>query len=190
MNSILEKFKLVLFKKNRDLREKYLEKYTDGSSDDLIYVHIGKCGGATLWEAIENSPIIKRRFRSWRRIHIRKPYYQKNSAYIIVLRNPIERALSAFNWRYKLVVESRVQEFRFPGEFEILEKYKTLNNFAENLFVNGNLNLPTVKEWQSVHHLKEDIDFYLGGLLDQLRHEQIFAVLAQESLNKDMSRLL
>lgn len=166
------------------------EKYTEGRSDDLHYIHIGKCGGATVWKAIQKSPVVKSKFTSTKKIHLRKPFYQKNSNYIMVLRNPISRAISAFNWRYKLVVETKEQEFRFPGEFEILEKYRTINNFAENLYANGALDLAAVKEWQTVHHLKEDIDFYLAALLERVRPQQIFAVLVQEFLNDDIANML
>lgn len=166
------------------------EKYTDGAQTELVYIHVGKCGGATLWRAINNSPIIKDKFSSVRKVHVIKPYYQKNLKYMIVLRNPIDRAISAFNWRYKLVVDSKEQEFRFSGEYEILKKYGTLSNFAETLYVNDALNLRSVKEWQVVHHLKEDIDFYLSDILQSLSASQIFAVLVQEYLNDDMARFL
>lgn len=166
------------------------EKYTDGAKGELVYIHIGKCGGSTLWRAINSSPVVKDKFTSVRKVHIRKPYYQKNIQYIIVLRNPINRAISAFNWRYKLVVDCKEQEFRFCGEYEILKKYGTLSNFAETLYDNDVLNLRSVKEWQNVHHLKEDIDFYLSGILENLSASQIFSVLVQECLNDDMQRFL
>ncbi|MDC0195960.1 sulfotransferase family protein, partial [Candidatus Thioglobus sp.] len=70
--------------------------------DSLIYVHIGKCGGATLGKSLLNSPIVNERFRTFTKIHVCKPPILKNASYAIVVRNPIKRAVSAFNWRYKL----------------------------------------------------------------------------------------
>ena len=58
----------------------------------------------------------------------------KEFKYIIIVRGPISRAISAFYWRYKLVVQTGEQRNRFPGEFEILQKYQTLNRIAENLY--------------------------------------------------------
>lgn len=166
------------------------EKYGGGNSNQLIYVHIGKCGGATVNQSILHSELIKSRFRDVIKVHTRKPFYQKSSQYLFVIRNPISRALSAFNWRYRLVVETKEQEFRFSGEYEILEKYNTLNNMAEQLYINNAINLDVVKEWFLIHHLKEDIAYYLDPLLPNLRTEQIFAILRQENLNDDIYKFL
>ena len=89
------------------------------NSNVLIYVHIVKCGGVTLENAIEDSPLVKDLFASVHKVHIRKPPILKNASYAIVVRNPIDRAISAFNWRYKLVVTDELQKHRFYGEYEI-----------------------------------------------------------------------
>lgn len=192
---IFYKFKLLWkkFSRSKEFQvEKYSneEKYSDGAIDTLIYIHVGKCGGGAVGKAIKESPVIREKFRAVKKVHVKKPFYQKNARYLIVLRNPIERAISAFNWQYRRVVETKKEEFTRPGEFEILKKYKNINNSAENLYVNDVLNISAVKEWQMVHHLREDIDFYLTDLLSHVRPDQIFAVLIQESLEEDVSRLL
>lgn len=56
-----------------------------------------------------------------------------NEKYVIVLRNPIKRFISAFNWRYKLVIDDKTQTNRFIGEKEILEHYNCVNNLAEKI---------------------------------------------------------
>ena len=81
----------------------------------LIYVHIGKCGGSSLWQVIPDSPLLKKRFNNVTKVHISKPPIFNKASYLIVLRNPIKRAISAFNWRYKLVVERSLQRTRFEG---------------------------------------------------------------------------
>jgi hypothetical protein len=155
-------------------------------SDELIFIHIGKCGGSSLWDAIKRSPHLSNRFVSISKVHIAKPPILKNSSYIIVVRNPISRALSAFNWRYKLVVDDRVQKNRFEGEYEILRKYGTLNSLAEQLYDGDVLDSKVAKDFRSIHHLKEDISFYLTELLNEISANQIYAVLATESLDKDI----
>lgn len=160
------------------------------SDDELIYIHIGKCGGASVRHAIENSADMKRRFRSVSTVHVMKPPILRKSRYIIVVRNPISRALSAFNWRYKLVVETEAQRHRLPGEYEALTRYGTLNAMAEALYVDGLLVQTTAAEFRRIHHLKEDIAFYLSDLLTTISVEQIYAVLTTEFLDLDIERYL
>ena len=156
----------------------------------LLYVHIGKCGGATLDKAIKDSPIVEGLFSSVHKVHIRKPPILKNASYAIVVRNPIDRAISAFNWRYKLVVIDERQKHRFDGEYDVLKKYGTLNALSEQLYKEGVLNLAVADEFQKIHHLKENISFYLKPLLDKVLPSQIFAVFATESLDDDIAKIL
>ena len=129
------------------------------SADELVYIHIGKCGGSSLRKAITDSTIVKERFERVHYVHINKPPVLKNARYLIVIRNPIQRAISAFNWRYKLVVEDEVQRNRFEGEWEVLKKYGTLNNLAAALYVDQVLDLNVSNQFQIIHHLKENISF-------------------------------
>lgn len=157
----------------------------------LIYVHIGKCGGESLWNAIQRSPIISVEFKHVKRIHISKPPVLQKARYLIVIRNPIDRAISAFNWRYKLAVDDEAQANRFEGEYDILLEYKSLNALAEALYdEDGKLNSYTARQFRTIHHLKEDIAFYLTDLLPSLSPKQLFAVLATETLDQDITRLL
>lgn len=156
------------------------------SADELVYIHIGKCGGASLWRAITDSPVVKERFNRVQKVHIRKPPVLKNARYLIVIRNPVKRAISAFNWRHKLVVEDEVQRNRFEGEWEVLKKYGTLNNLAEALYVDQVLDLDVSNEFQIIHHLKENIAFYLNDILEYIKAEQVFCILSTETLNDDI----
>lgn len=133
------------------------------------------------------SPVVAAHFKVLKIVHVERPVYDPAGQYAIVVRNPIRRCLSAFNWRYHLVVETRVQEMRFPGEFEILETYGTFNNLCDALYdTAGNLNPAAANDWRRIHHLKEDISFYLQPLLQELRGDQVFALFAQEELNDGM----
>ena len=91
----------ALLKPFRKLRER-LHRST---RRELLFIHIGKCGGATLWRALSQSALIRQQFSLVKSIHVRRPPIRRHTRYLIVVRNPIARALSAFNWRYKLVVE-------------------------------------------------------------------------------------
>lgn len=156
----------------------------------LVYIHVGKCGGASLRRAIKSSDKIRSSFSSVKKVHIRKPPIKGRCQYIVVVRNPVSRCISAFNWRYKIVVEDGRQQDRFPGEHDVLKKYGDLNSLAEALYHDDSLYLPTVRDWMKIHHLYEDISFYLHDLLLEIESKNLFAVLAQENLDQDIERLL
>ena len=185
--SIVKNFVKKIFQRtiNKITNRKILD-----SPDNLIYIHIGKCGGASLWNAILKSNLIKTNFANIEKVHVKKPPIKKKSKYLIVIRNPIQRAISAFNWRYKLVVEQNSQRNRFEGEWEVLTKYGTLNKLAENLYENNQLNYETAANFRLIHHLKEDISFYLTDLLDSISRKQIFAIMSTENLNSDIKKYL
>lgn len=157
---------------------------------ELVYVHIGKCGGESLWDAINSSKVIQKDFSRVHKVHIRKPPIHKKTKYLVVVRNPISRAVSAFNWRYKLVVEDETQRHRFKGEWEVLTKYKTLNTLAERLYKNGELDDQVAKDFESILHLRENIQFYLNELLDKISDDQIYGVMSTETLSEDVVRQL
>jgi hypothetical protein len=54
--------------------------------------------------------------------HILKPYYRRSGHYLFVIRHPVSRAMSAFNWRRHLVVETEKQRDRFSGKWNILQR--------------------------------------------------------------------
>lgn len=160
------------------------------STDELIYIHIGKCGGISLWRAMKKSPIIKQNFVTAHKVHIKKPPVLTRARYLVVIRNPINRAISAFNWRFKLVVEEQRDHHRFKGEWEILKKYETLNNLAEALYIDNILDSNVANEFQKIHHLKENIAFYLSDLLENITEEQVLCVLSTETLDDDVYKNL
>ena len=156
----------------------------------LLYIHIGKCAGTSVWRAINTSSKVQENFHRIERVHIIKAPIFSQCKYLIVVRNPIKRAISAFNWRYKLVVEKAIQKYRFNGEHEVLTKYQTLNALAENLYQNGEINEEVATEFRIIHHLKEDISFYIGELVNHVNKKQIYGVLATEYLNEDIEEVL
>ena len=159
-------------------------------STTLIHVHIGKCGGASLKRALSESPKLKCQYDRVQKVHINKPPICKNAHYLVVVRNPIQRAISAFNWRYHLVVEDGIQSDSFTGEYDILRKYKTLNNLGEALYVKQALSEQVAADFEKIHHLHERISFYLTDLIAKVNPEQIRFVLAQESLDSDIESTL
>tara|TARA_B100000886_G_scaffold332894_1_gene286144 strand:- start:5310 stop:6965 length:1656 start_codon:yes stop_codon:yes gene_type:complete len=60
--------------------------------NDLYLIHVGKCGGSSLEEMFK-----------LKQYHLNKPIYKSSSKYIICIRNPIKRFVSAFNMLKDLI---------------------------------------------------------------------------------------
>ena len=100
----------------------------------LQFVHIGKCGGSTVEKLLPLSPVLNEKYSSFFESHINGVVIDSNCDYLFCIRNPIDRAFSAFEWCKKLVVDNSVpdQLHRFPGERKVLRKYKSLGTIASS----------------------------------------------------------
>lgn len=189
-NVKIQKRKLIYNVNFRNLYFNLKSHYLD-TPETLIFVHIGKCAGSTLWEAIKKSDDINEQFRYILKSHMHIPPILKKSKYVFCVRNPIYRALSAFNWRYKLVVEDNARKkFLFSNEHYILKKYGTFNKLAENLYDNNEINNQVEHELRSIYHLKNPIYYYLQPLLEQISNTQIYQVFHVEDLNLQVKNKL
>lgn len=150
-----------------------------------ILIHVGKCGGSTCREAILRSQIVIDKV-----VHIRQPPIDLYAKYFFIIRNPISRAISAFNWRLHLVQSDAQQRNRFAGEFDILLHYSNMNALSEALyFDDGTDNSLAQGNFRSIHHLGESISFYLEELLGNITPDQIGGVIRQETLDEDLLRI-
>jgi len=156
----------------------------------LNFIHIGKCGGSSLRSILSTSPIILQKYDSIRVTHVSRPVYAINDDYLIVVRDPLVRAISAFRWRYRLVVSEGSQRDRFPGEYTILSHQRSFGRMAELLYCDGRLDNAIASELLCIHHLKENISFYLTDLLNRLQKNQVLGVISQETLSEDSERIL
>ncbi len=151
-----------------------------------VLIHVGKSGGTSLRLALKDSDLGGRLHV----VHIKRPPIRPSLTYYIVARGPVSRALSAFNWRYKLVVEDGTQADRIPGERAFLERYGTLQALAHDLYApDGTPNPAAIDGFARMHHIRENIAFYLDPLLDRIDPGQIAGVLMQENLNDDIARV-
>lgn len=146
------------------------------NNQQINIIHIGKCGGSTIHYVLAKNNI------EVNEIHIAKPIFNEKYKYLITIRNPIDIFISAFNWRYKLVVLDKIQENRFEGEKDILIKYGCVNNLAENI-TSFDIN----KSY--IHHIYEDINFYLDDFLKKCKKENIIGIVTQEDLQHDIKQI-
>jgi len=158
-------------------------RYLRSRTRPIIIIHIGKCGGSSLQTAISQSD----KGDQTHFVHLEKPHYRSNAIYYIVARDPISRCVSAFAWRYKLVVRDGAQRDRFRGEYASLLKHGSLNSLSENLYsTKGKLNADVARDFEAIHHLRERISYYLTDFLRKCPDDKIAGVMMQESLNEDI----
>ena len=156
--------------------------YPKGST---IVIGIGKTGGSTVRKVLHKLKAEKQNIYN---VHVRKPLYRKDLKYIILLRHPVGRVISAFNFRYKQIVENKISGIK--GEYPVLFKYKTINNISKELYLkNRNPNKKVINEIKSIHHIKEDISYYIGDLLNKCDQDQIIGILTQENLNEEIEKI-
>ena len=153
---------------------------------DSVFVHIGKSAGSSTLAALRRS-----KYKIDKYVHIRKPPVSRDNRYLLTLRSPISRAVSAFNWRYKLVVETGEQMGRFPGEFEVLKHYSSISRLAEKLYRDCGAPNPRVHgHFNSIFHLGERIEFYLDPLVYEISEKHLIGVITQENFDQDILDIL
>lgn len=119
-------------------------------------IHIGKCGGGSLMEEL------KKINKKIKKCHHKKPEIKNKFNYIILIRDPINRFISAFNWK-KFVCSTRKKD---SNEIKGYKYWKNINNLAENLYdKNDNINEMALKLIKSSNHLHLDINYYLKEIL-------------------------
>ena len=137
--------------------------------------------------------LVSARYESVVISHISGVPIDSNCDYLICLRNPISRAISAYEWRKKLVVSDPLpnQATRFRGERDVLKAYATFSDLTSKLYKDdASLNQLVARDFQLVHHLRECISFYLKPLLPVLKYSNIYGVICQENLSADCENLL
>ena len=151
--------------------------------NNLVIIHIGKCGGGTVCCELKSKNI---KFSTF---HIREVIYEPNKNYVIVIRNPIKRFISSFNWRYYLVCDNKIQENRFKNEKNILNHYKNVDNLCSDLEITPDIFNGTPSSGKYIHHLREDIYFYLKTFITKCPKKQILGVICTETLKDDMKNI-
>lgn len=153
-------------------------------------VHIGKCGGGTI--LIE----CKRKKIKFKKAHCRKPKLRKEYQYVILIRDPINRFISAFNWKMFRCLTKKGQRlhgkrpYQNTNESEGFKYWKNVNNLAENLFdEHGNINKMASQLINYSNHLHLNIHFYLNELLPFCNSNNC-QVIRYEHYDDDIKKVL
>lgn len=156
-------------------------------------VHVGKCGGGTIFAELQ-----KKNYQ-FERYHMKRPIAHPESRYIFIVRDPLTRFVSAFNWRKRLYLsgmlpgnkhKSPAQEIRGRAEKEFLSLFKNVNDLAESLAAERRQGIyATSLLMNLIGHVSHGFCWYLDTLLDDIRPDQISGVICKETLSSDFQNL-
>lgn len=133
-------------------------------------VHIAKCGGGTVYHEL-----LKHGHKfSWLHLCDASTSFNPNNEYIITLRNPVDRFVSAFYWRKH---EVEVCGSKREGEKEYLDECAEVEDAIDR-----------IDECKKVWHIEMDIYHDIGNLLSLVNPSKV-KVIVMETLADDMKKL-
>lgn len=156
-------------------------------------VHVGKCGGGTVVQELRN------RGYQFEQFHMRKPVFAADRRYVVLVRDPVARVVSAFRWRRDLLdgdllpadrKQDPLDRLRQEMERTFLAQFKDVNEFAERLTAVGDHDVSAVSTMLAlVAHVPQGFGWYLDELLDRLAPRQLLGVIAMERFAEDFHSL-
>lgn len=164
-------------------------------SPDISFglVHVGKCGGGT----VEHE--LRARNYTFDHYHMRRPVYRRDFSYVILVRDPVSRFISAFNWRYYLLSAGEFHNTYYPDplarlrhqfELEFLSRFEDVNAFAEQLARQGKFDVtPGSTLMMLIGHVMHGFQWYLDELLNRMHPGQLVGIITTENLADDFEAL-
>jgi hypothetical protein len=171
----------------------------------IEFIHIGKCAGTTIVNTFKLNEI-----------HLKKPIFSNDTYYVIWLRNPIDRFVSAFYFVYHILnldtsnvnindlsLDNSIAPLRtvykmknnhtYTIEYdELVNFFGTPNNLAESITSND----ITIREkahklmTYDIEHIFRGIGWYLdNGDFVKKYHKNILFVGKLETINEDTKKL-
>lgn len=152
-------------------------------------VHVGKCGGSTIVEELR-----ARGFR-FEHVHMRRPVVEASRRYVVLVRDPVARFVSAFNWRRHLLGndllpaarnEDPIARLRHSAEREFLSHFEDVNAFAERLVRSKACDVSPLSALMTlIGHVPQGFEWYLGDLLGRIQPNALAGVICTERLADD-----
>jgi hypothetical protein len=171
------------------------------------FIHIGKTGGTTM------NILLCEKLTNYKEYH-HTNIYQDNEKYIIWLRNPISRYVSAFNHSYygvtidkksiksfdlkNCLIPVRIQKslnktYVFSPKYdELIKTFKNANHLAESLTSSDSNLQKKAKELMNSddEHLSKGIGYYLNnGKFIETNYNNILFVGKLETMKEDINKL-
>lgn len=154
---------------------------------DLI--HVGKCGGSSV-----RAELLRRRVPHTHVHMVTKPTFSPSRSYVILVRDPVDRFVSCFNWRRYLLTSGLrpvpahpVAAYRQAREYELFEMFADVNEVGEALEGDGANALGDLL--CLVGHVRKGFSWYLDELLDRVSPHQIRGVIATPTIADDFQRV-
>jgi hypothetical protein len=166
------------------------------------YIHIGKCGGSTVRKVLKKKKIEFKTFHVCSTIK-----YNPDNKYLIVIRNPIKRFISAFNWRHYLVTNNLrkegqtnlyynqmkntyqkvlgTQKRSILPERRFFNKYNDIEQFCIDLKDNPYI----LEEYDLINHMNLDIHHYLKEIIDKCPKNQISGIITTDTMKDDLKHI-
>jgi hypothetical protein len=152
-------------------------------------VHVGKCGGSSIVAELRS------RGFCFEHVHMRRPIAEAGRRYLVLVRDPVARFVSAFNWRRHLLgqdllpaarKQDPIARLRHQAEWDFLSQFGDVNEFAERLVRTGEYDVSAmVTLMHLIGHVPQGFGWYLGDLLDRLEPGQLMGAIATERLGDD-----
>lgn len=162
---------------------------TSDTSFDLVQV--GKCGGISAVTELRGAG-----FR-FDHVHLRRPEYGPERRYVVLVRDPVARFVSAFNWRRHLLAEGSLNSpdeplgrLRHETERALLTAFADVISFAEALVPKPGYEVsPAMTMMQVIGHVPQGFSWYLDGLLRRIEPGQLLGVVQMERFAADIEHL-
>jgi len=153
---------------------------------ELVVIHVGKCAGATVRTELRLADI------AHSEVHVSRPIYFPGKRYLILLRNPVDRFVSAFNWRHRIVVQDQSASSAVRAKLQraVFDRYPTVEHAALALFrPDGSVDAAAWQDLERISHVQKNIAFYLKRFLNVCDPGCLQGVVCVETINDDMRRL-
>jgi hypothetical protein len=153
-------------------------------------VHVGKCGGTPVARALRKAGY------SFERVHMRRPKVSESRSYVLLVRDPVARFVSAFNWRRHVLgqdlnpedpTRDPIWRLKHRAEWAFIAMFASAGELAEQLVVEpGSQVSPAIELANLIGHVRQGYGWYFDRLPDEILPSQLLAMVCQERLEEDL----